>query len=199
MSLHPALFWLSVPVALFFTLVAVVGVTQPGGGAILYVTLGIILLIGYGPLLAVVALWRRTSYAITDQRVVSRNGDSFDSVPVGRVRGVHLGRRSSTLVFDLAVDPSDPRGVGKGSRPPTLEWNGVPGAPGVATYANSAVRFYQLRQRQKQLRDTIVSSSMEDRVVCEYCGAMIPVATLAPDNPVCPRCSAPVLVAPIGI
>ncbi len=197
-ALHPALFWSSLAWAIFFALVVAAGVGQ-GLNAALAAALVIILLIGFAPLLVSVVLPYRTSYALTDQRVVSRSGDTFDSVPMARVQAVRLGRRSSTLLFELAPDPSDSRHRRPGSSQLLLEWKGVPGAPGVATYANSAVKFYQIAQRQKQLRDAIVSTSMEDRIVCEYCGAMVPVASLEPDNPRCPRCSAPVLVAPLGM
>jgi hypothetical protein len=198
-GLHPVFFWTSAVFLAFMGLVASFGVTQLGGGAAEYGALGFVLLLGLGPFLVVVGLGRRTSYAITDQRVVSRVGDTYDSVPLARVEGVRIGRGSSTIVFNLAPDPSDPRHRILGSRPPTLEWKGIPGAPGVATYANSAVKFYQIRQRQKQMRDQLVSSSMEDRIACEYCGALISVSSLQSDNPRCPRCAAPILVAPLGI
>lgn len=196
-ALHPVLFWSTLVWAIFFGLVGATGVSEGIGGV--GAALVLIFLIGFVPLLVIVAVPYRTSYALTDQRVVSRSGDTFDSVPMARVQTVLLGRGSSTLLFELAPDPADTRHRRLGSSRLLLEWKGVPGAPGVATYANSAVKFYQIAQRQKQLRDAIVSTSMEDRIVCEYCGAMVPVSSLEPDNPRCPRCSAPVLVAPLGM
>lgn len=198
-GMQPLLFWAGVPVLVFFGLIAVVGAFSLGSSGAAVATLVFVLLIAFAPLLVAVGRWRRSGYAITDQRVVTRTGDTFDSVPLVRVSTIRLGRKSSTLVFELTPDTADAHSGLFGHRPPVLEWKGVPGAPGVATYANSAVRFFQMQQRQKQLRDAAVSTRLEDRVVCEYCGAMIPVNTLAPDNPRCPRCSAPILVAPLGI
>lgn len=198
-ALHPIVFWAGVVWAVFFLLVAAAGaISQPAGAAALVG--GFCLVVGLAPVLVVVASGGRTSYAVTDQRIVTRSGDTYDSVPLNRVIGARLGRRSSTVLFDLAPDPTEGRRRFLfGGEHPLLEWRAVPGAPGVATFANSAVRFYQIRQRQRQLRDAIVTTSLEDRITCDYCGAVIPLTSLSTDNPRCPRCAAPIIVAPGGI
>jgi hypothetical protein len=197
-AFHPALFWFAVVWAVFFALVAAVGAAQISGAAG-YGAFGLILLILAAPFLVAVGLWSRTSYALTDQRIVARSGDTFDSAPLERVGNLRLGRKSSTIVFELVPDPAGAdRGL-LGAHRPSLEWDGVPGAPGVASYATSAIRFFQLRQNQKRLRESFVTASMEDRISCEYCGALIPVASLDQGDPKCPRCTAPIRVAPLGV
>ena len=198
-ALSPVLFWVGIALLVFFSLIALVGMSSEGVDASGIGALIFLEVLAAIPLLIAVSRWWRTSYAITDQRVVAQRGDTFDSVPLTRVRWVRLGRASSTVVFELIPDANDPRPHTLGPKSPMLEWQGVFGAPGVATYANSAVRYFQIQQRQKQLRDAYVSTALEDRVLCEYCGLMIPVAELSVDNPKCPRCSAPVLVAPLGV
>ena len=49
------------------------------------------------------------------------------------------------------------------------------------------------------MRQDLIMASMEDKIVCQYCGGFTTLAKLNPDNPRCPRCSAPIVVAPIGI
>jgi len=198
-ALHPVVFWCGVVWAAFWVLIGGYGSTT-GPIAAVGALVGFCVIVGLLPVLIVVASGRRTSYALTDQRVATRSGDSFDTVPLARVSGVRLGRKSSTVVFDLVPDPSEGRRRFLfGGESPVLEWRAVPGAPGVATFANSAVRFYQIRQRQKQLRDAIVTTSLEDRITCAYCGAVIPITSISGDNPKCPRCAAPIVVAAPGI
>ncbi len=124
------------------------------------------------PMLYAVNYWRTTAYALTDQRVIVSEGNSFQSATYDRVTDVTMGKGSSRLVFSLVPDtpPGTPPGRA-GRKVPTLLWKGVPGAPAVASYAKSALQFYRLRQQQRLLRQNLVVSSLEDRVVCEYlCG-----------------------------
>jgi len=197
-ALHPALFWGGLPIVILFLLVAAAGFSQGGLGAIGVASMVIVLLIALAPLLIVFGLWHRTSYALTDQRVVACRGDTFDSVPLERISAVQMDPGSSTIVFQFA-DNRPEHDLGFLERKPAVVWKGVPGAPAVATYASSAVRYYRLRQDQKRLRESFVAASMEDRIVCEYCGGMIAVSSLNVDDPRCPRCTAPIRVAPIGI
>jgi hypothetical protein len=199
LSVHPVAFWVSVAVVAFFLLIGVVG--SIGGDTSLGIAVAIVLFFSF-PFLIVI-LWvfysaRQTTYALTDQRVILRRGDDFSSYPYTQVSAVESESRSSKVIVLLASPDHATPGAGS-FPPPPMTWKGVRGAPAVAAYAMSATRFYTLRQKQKMLRQDIVTASLEDKIVCEYCRSYIPVAGLDPDNPRCPNCSAPLTVAPIGM
>lgn len=196
LSVHPVAIWVSIVFLGFVVLLDVVGGTGNGYGLPTLLTLGLVL--GFPEL--VILAWalgsaRRTSYALTDQRVILRKGNDFVSAPYQQISRVDTKPKSSTVVFQLAPAP------GSGTPTPVkpIVWQGVRGAPAVAAYAMSATRYYGLRQQQKMLRQDLVTASMEDKIVCEYCHAYIPIASLNPDHPQCPKCSAPIAVAPLGM
>jgi hypothetical protein len=160
----------------------------------------LIALIFASPILFVLARWRGAAYAMTDQRIVARHGSSFESAGYDQVFEVSLKGKSSTVIFRLQPPPAGtPSGLFGPSRNPTMTWTNVAGAPAVVSWAKSAVAYYRIRNRQRELRQQVTVASLMDRIVCPYCGARIDIATLAPDNPKCPSCSAPVIVAPMGL
>jgi len=197
LSIHPIAIWVCVAFLGFVALLAIVGGAGNGYSLTVILTLGLVLGFPEFVILAwAVSSARRTSYALTDQRVILRHGDDFTSAPYHQVGQVFAKRRSSTVVFQLIPPP--PGTAGPASSKPIV-WRGVRGAPAVAAFAMSASRFYTLQQQQKMLRQDIVTASLEDKVVCEYCRAYIPIAELNPNNPRCPRCAAPIAVAPLGM
>ncbi|MGD0258157.1 MAG: hypothetical protein ABSB90_09825 [Thermoplasmata archaeon] len=192
-------FWIPLPVVALLILVVIDAAFLPDPAFGVAAT-GIFTFLFAIPMLYAVNYWRTTAYALTDQRVIVSEGNSFQSATYDRVTDVTMGKGSSRLVFSLVPDtpPGTPPGRA-GRKVPTLLWKGVPGAPAVASFAKSALQFYRLRQQQRLLRQNLVVSSLEDRVVCEYCAALISVSTLQPENPRCPRCAAPITVAPLGM
>jgi hypothetical protein len=198
-GLHGVLVIAPMPFVLLIVLAVVAGLVQMGfqgdligGGTFI----ALILLI---PVAYAVSDWRRSSYALTDQRVLSRRGDSYQSATYDEVEEVTMKPGSSKVIFRLTpLAPGQPRGLFSGSGRQIL-WPATPGAPAVASFAQSASEFYRLRNRQRQLRQDLVVSSMQDKIVCAYCGGLVDVASLSPDGPKCPRCSAPITVAPIGM
>ncbi len=198
-ALHPVAFWGAVVVLAFFALVVVGGSLGNGYNLGMAASIGAFVFFPEVIVLAwVVSDARRTTYALTDQRAILRRGDDFTSAPYTDIAQVEAKPRSASVVFTLAPDPAAPTGYSRGQSRP-LVWRAVRGAPAVAAFAMSATRFYSLRQRQKVLRQDIVTASLEDKVVCEYCRAYIPISTLNPNDPRCPRCAAPIAVAPLGM
>ncbi|MCI4350088.1 MAG: hypothetical protein L3K15_01035 [Thermoplasmata archaeon] len=152
------------------------------------------------PIFIVLGLWSRVAYAMTDQRVLTRSGSDFQSVSYDQITSVSMTKKSATVVFHLAPPPAGSKtGLLGSSRAPTMVWSPVPGAPAVVSFAQSAVAYYRIRNRQRDLRQQVTVASLMDRIVCPYCGARIDIATLSPDNPKCPSCAAPVIVAPMGL
>ncbi len=197
LSIHPIACWISMVYLAFVVVLIVVGGLAGGNGLPALVGVGLFLGVpGLIVLAWAVSSARGTTYALTDQRAIVRKGDDFTSVAYQQIQQVEAKSKSSTVVFQLLPPP--PGAVAPTALKPVL-WRGVRGAPAVAAYAMSATRFYTLLQRQKSLRQDIVTASLEDKVVCEYCRAYIPISTLDPNNPRCPKCSAPIAVAPLGM
>jgi len=195
LALHPILIIAPMPFILLLLLVGIVGVAEGLPGiAFALGAIGFFVFLLLIPVLYAVYSWNRSAYALTDQRVLAAHGDSYDSAPYDQVENVALAPGSSKIVFQLVPLPGM---LPAQARKRVLVWAAVPGAPGVAAYAKSAARFYSLRLRQRQLRQDLVASSMVHRIVCEYCGGLIDVTTISSDSPKCPRCSAPIRVAPI--
>lgn len=200
LRLHPILFWTPLPFVVLLGLVLVLGVlTEPNGLVISVVGVFVFLLPVASPTIYAIYSARRTTYALTDQRTLTRSGENFVSVTYDQIVAVTAPPKSSKVVFSLRPQDGKTSAPKGRSAPPTMVWKAVPGAPAVAAYASSATRFYQMRLRQKQLRQDLVTASTEDRIVCQYCGGWILLSSLQPENPRCPRCSAPIVVAPLGM
>lgn len=200
LGLHPILFWAPIPFVVLLLAVVVWGaITQLNGLAVAVIAVVVFVLPLSVPTLYAISSARRTTYALTDQRVLTRAGDDYVSVTYDQVEGVATVPRSSKVVFALRSAPVTTGSSRRASKPKTLVWRAVRGAPAVAAYASSASRFYQMRLRQKQLRQDLVTAATDAKIVCQYCGSWIPLSSLAPDNPRCPKCSAPIVVAPLGI
>jgi hypothetical protein len=202
LRLHPWAFWVPIPFAFFLALVLGIGFSQaPGGNAVGILILGAFLLVL--PLVAVsgwaVSSAYQTSYALTDQRVIFRAGDESVAIPYERIVDVESPSGSSRVVFSIRDGPSLPRSKLLPERSSQVVWKAVPGAPAVASFARSASQFYELRMQQARIRQDLIKASMEDKVFCQYCGGYSLLRQLNVDNPRCPRCSAPIVVAPTGI
>jgi hypothetical protein len=198
MGQHPVLVIAPLPLIVLFALVGVVGVVEMGWQPDLIGGLGFVEFIFFVPIIYALVSWRQTSYALTDQRVLKRSGESFETATYDDVQGVTMTPKSSKLVFELTpLAPGAASGL-FGGRGRKIVWTAVPGAPAVVSFAQSAAMFYRVRNRQRQLRQDFVVASMSDRIVCAFCGGLLDVATLNPENPRCPRCSAPISVASAG-
>ena len=199
LGLHAVLVIVPIPFVLLFVLVVVAGSVQMGfdgatvGGGTFVVLLLLI------PVAYAVSDWTRSSYALTDQRVLARRGEAYQSATYDEIQEVTMKPGSSKVIFELtSTAPGQPRGLFASSTR-RIVWPATPGAPAVASFAQSATEFYRIRNRQRQLRQDLVLSSMQDKIVCAYCGGLVDVASLSPESPKCPRCSAPIAIAPIGM
>ncbi len=196
LSLHPVAFWVTLPIFVFFALlVAVAGSTPQPGGAEETIGLAIFLVVPPGAvLLWAVGSTRSTTYALTDQRVVLRSGSEVVSLPYSEVGEIAVKGKSKVIISTKSTAASTARGQRS-----SMVWRGVRSAPSVVSYAQSATQFYQLRLQQRQIRQDLITSSMEEKILCQYCGGLSPLSKLNPEDPRCPRCTAPIVVAPIGI
>jgi hypothetical protein len=195
-ALHPYLIALPLPVIALIALAIVAGFAEGQGGIGLVGGGTFVLLPLLFPVLYAVYDARRSAYAITDQRLIVRSGDDYQSATFDTVRRVTLRTKSSTVDFDLVPPPGGPTGGFLVARKTRMTWKGLRGAAAVASFAQSAVEFYRLRNQQRQLRQNLVVSAMSGKIVCAYCGGMIDLSTVNPDAPRCPRCSAFLTVAP---
>jgi hypothetical protein len=197
-ALHPYLIVLPMPLDILIALAIGVGFAEGQGGVSLAGGGSLILLVLLLPFFYALYDWRRSAYAITDQRVVTRSGDDYQTVTFDTVRSVSLRGKSSTVVFELVPPPGEPGGGFLAARRTRMTWKGLRGAGAVASYAQSAVEFYRLRNQQRVLRQNLVVSSMSGKIVCAYCGGLIDLSAVDPEAPRCPRCSAFLTVAPTG-
>jgi hypothetical protein len=122
-------FWIPLPVVALLILVVIDAAFLPDPAFGVAAT-GIFTFLFAIPMLYAVNYWRTTAYALTDQRVIVSEGNSFQSATYDRVTDVTMGKGSSRLVFSLVPDtpPGTPSGPGgpKGPHPP------VEGGPGSA-------------------------------------------------------------------
>ena len=199
--LHPFMFWVPIPIAVFFGIFIVAGALTDGGpNTIPVVLVGFFLLVL--PFVAVtyraISLARKTTYGLTDQRVILRVGDDNVSLPYTQVAGVSVSGKSD-VVFSIRPDMAAPISNLLHRNPPSMVWKAVSGATALAAYARSASQYYSLRIQQAQIRQDLVRASIEDKVFCEYCGGFSTLSQIDPNDPRCPRCRAPIVVAPAGI
>ncbi len=197
-ALHPLLIAVPLPFLFLFTAAGLYDAAAAHWDPLFTSIMAFLLFLIALPILYAVSSWRRRAYALTDQRVLARNGDAFDIATYDDVQDVTMKPGTSKIIFELTPPPPGQAMGLFGPRTRRLIWTAVPGAPSVASFAKSAAAFYRLRNRQRQLRENLVVASMNDRIVCAYCGGLIDVASLSPDNPRCPRCAAPITVAPTG-
>jgi len=202
LGLHPVLFWAALPVALLFGAVIVVGATTSSGAEVLVLGIFGTVVFVLPPVVVMayaVSSARRTAYALTDQRVIFQSGDESVSIPYDQLGGVSVRGRSSTIAFEIRTAAAVPRSRLFRGTTPSLLWKAVRNAPAVASYAQSASQYYRLRLQQTQIRQDLIKASLEDKVFCQYCGGFVLLSQLNPKDPRCPRCYAPIVVAPLGV
>lgn len=202
LGLHPVLFWAPLPFVLIISTALAYGAsTSSGNGTLVVLVVGS--MVFDLPFLAVMAYAvvsaHRTTYALTDQRAILRYGDESVSVPYDQIRDVTSPARSSRVVFTLQPNASLPRSRLFRTGSPSLVWKAVLGAPAVASFSKSASQYYRLRLQQTQIRQELIKASIEDKIACQYCGRFVLLKQLNPENPRCPNCSAPIVVAPVGV
>jgi len=192
-GLSPILFWGGGAILVFFLLVLLTAAAE--GTVAGVVAVGVFTLFFGIPFFYAVYSWRTTAYAITDQRVVIRSGGVYASAPILQIRGLSLPSGSSKIIFEVALaDGASPRTEFLGRRTPEIVWKATPMASSVLPFAQSAVAFYGIRDREQQLRQKLTIASRANKIVCAYCGAAIDPAAVNPSDPKCPNCAAPLTV-----
>jgi hypothetical protein len=195
-GLHPVAFWVCFPLLLFFGLITLAGIADgqfapaiAAGSVVLFVL----------PF-AIVVAWvftsaRSITYALTDQRVILRTGDDLTGIPYDAVAKIEAHPKRDTIVITPALRPQGTE-LHRPFTAPVMTWRAVRRVSQVAWYANLASRFFVARARQPVTRPVPAPPYVEESITCEACGARIPVSNLNPAVPRCPRCSAPIRVAP---
>lgn len=202
LGLHPVMFWVALPIALFFGAVIAAGVASTSGSEVYVLgVFGTVLLVLPPVAVMVYAVTspRRTTYALTDQRVILQSGDESVSIPYVQLGNVSVQGRSSRVAFEIKTGSPAPKSRFFGGSTPSLIWKAVRNAPAVAAYAQSASQYYRLRLQQTQIRQDLIKASLEDKVFCQYCGGFVLLSQLNASDPRCPRCYAPIVVAPLGV
>ncbi|MCI4330778.1 MAG: PH domain-containing protein [Thermoplasmata archaeon] len=148
------------------------------------------------PLLLIYLSWRGHAYAITNRRVLAVSGifsttlqyanyddiQNFTASP-GTEGDLHfyLGHPGSASASPLSAGPLR-----------SVEWDSVPATPLVYVFVQDAFRIHALREVRAARYQTLVDKALENRVSCEYCGALTDLETIDHASPKCQRCGAPV-------
>jgi hypothetical protein len=196
-GLSPFLFWGGGAILGFLLLILLTAALERTVAGVIAVGF-FTLLVGI-PFFYAVYAWRTTAYALTDQRVLTRAGGAYASAPMLQIRGLSLTTGSSKLIFEMAAPEDGTRRSGFAwSRTPQVVWKATPMASAVLPFAQSAVAFYGIRDRQQQLRQSLEIASKANRIVCAYCGASIDPTVVNPADPKCPNCAAPLTVSGVA-
>ena len=143
--------------------------------------------------------WRGWGYALTNQRILVTSGLLSKTVEYARydeVQGLTVGSGTTDeLRFDLGPPGGPGRGRGAAGRPRRIVWKAVPFAPRVYEFVQDAFRLTALEGANRRDFAAFVDRDMQNRVRCDYCGALIDIDPQAKLELKCPRCGAPVRLA----
>lgn len=174
---------------LVFALV-IPGDSDPGGVGFFVALVGLIILL-------ILLAWRGTSYALTDRRVLAVSGimhggleqasyeeiQSFSSTPGS----------TADLIFDArAVAPSGLRPVRR-SRGARIVWRSVEKAPSVYAFVQETFGFKAAQLRDASAKAQLLTTTLADKIRCEYCGNAVAPVPGRTGNVICPSCGAPLL------
>ncbi|MCI4373436.1 MAG: PH domain-containing protein [Thermoplasmata archaeon] len=144
-----------------------------------------------------VLLWRRTTYALTDRRVMRLSGlrrTNFVDAPYDQIQNLSLVSGSSGGIKFDATPPNAPtRLIGGRKFAKTIYWNSLVDAPRVYTFVQQAFSLHVVSAVETGARQALIARLHEGRITCEYCRALVEIKQVNSTSPKCPRCGAPLV------
>lgn len=146
--------------------------------------------------------WHHALYALTNQRLVRVSGwrgRGVDSVPIGDVLSVNSGSSSGGAVLFRYRVPSTPRpGDPSGFQVRTFAWPAVSDPLEAAAWIQKMLGAAQAELRAESKQGWNDQRVAAVTVTCPYCGGRSTLDLIDSQHPVCPLCSAPLVLPGTG-